>query len=57
MKENHYYEKFMQDLEKKEALHKQHRENLQIDAEEWEKRRELERRYREHAAQRIRYQK
>ena len=57
MKEKQYYDKFMQDMEKKEALHKQHRESLQIDTEEWEKRRELERRYREHSAQRIRYQK
>ena len=57
MEEKNYFDKFVQDLERREENQRQHREDLQRDEENWKQRRDLERLYREHVAQRIRYQK
>jgi hypothetical protein len=52
-----YFDKFVEDLAKREELRRQHNENLQRAEAEWHQRRELDRKYREHTHQRIRYQR
>jgi len=57
MEEEKYFDKFVEDLERREKIQKQHNEILQRAAEVWCQRRELDRRYREHTLQRTRYEK
>ena len=52
-----YFDKFVEDLAKREELQRQRVENLQRAEAEWHQRRELDRKYREHTHQRIRYQR
>ena len=57
MKNNNYFDKFMNDLEQRELEFLEKRKLLQIAQEEWQVRRDLDKNYREHVAQRIRYDK
>ena len=50
------FDKFVQDLEKREKKNSKRRENLQRDEEMWQ-RKELQRRHQEHVGNRIRYNK
>jgi hypothetical protein len=50
------FDKFVQDLEKREKQKIQKQKGLQCDEEMWQ-RRELQRRYQEHVGNRIRYDK
>ena len=52
-----YFDKFVEDLEKREALAKQRLSSSEEQLEQWRKRMALERSYREHAHERIRYKK
>tara|TARA_A100001515_G_scaffold136529_1_gene128367 strand:+ start:1181 stop:1372 length:192 start_codon:yes stop_codon:yes gene_type:complete len=52
-----YFDKFVEDLAQREERERIHKENLQRAREMWEKRQELDRKYREHSHQRIRYNK
>ncbi len=52
-----YFDKFVEDLEKREALAKQRLSSSEEQLEQWQKRMALERAYREHAHERIRYKK
>ena len=55
--EKNYFDKFVEDLEIREDARRQQLEQLEKAQEMWEKRMQLDQRYREHAAQRIRYTK
>lgn len=57
MENNNHFEKFMQDLEKRNADRIRQQEALAAAAELWEKRHGLDVRYRESAHERIRYKK
>ena len=50
-----YFEKFVEDLAQREERERAQRENLERAREMWEKRQELDRKYKEHTHQRIRY--
>jgi hypothetical protein len=50
-----YFDKFVQDLAHREDQHRQHQHDLQRAHDMWEKRQELDRKYKEHTQQRIRY--
>lgn len=54
MQEENYFDKFMNDLEKREEEIKKRNEALQKADEQWSQRRKLDVLYREHAASRIR---
>jgi hypothetical protein len=47
-----YFDKFTEDLERREAAKKANLEKLQKDESAWTKRRELDKNYREHPLQR-----
>ena len=53
--QNNYFDKFVEDLAKREEQNRAHREQLERAREMWERRQDLDRKYREHALQRIRY--
>ena len=53
--EMNYFEKFVADLEAREERQRLQNEQLEKAREMWEKRQEIEKKYREHAKQRIRY--
>ena len=53
--QTNYFEKFVEDLAKRDERERSHREQLEKAREMWEKRQELDRKYREHSLQRIRY--
>tara|TARA_R100000008_G_scaffold86406_1_gene79378 strand:- start:1614 stop:1802 length:189 start_codon:yes stop_codon:yes gene_type:complete len=55
--EKNYFDKFVEDLEVREDARRQQLEQLEKAREMWEKRMQLDQRYREHTAQRIRYTK
>jgi hypothetical protein len=57
MKEENYFDKFVRDLEERVQQQKQRLSDLQNAENAWEQRRTLDRLYREHAHQRIRYNK
>jgi mRNA-degrading endonuclease YafQ of YafQ-DinJ toxin-antitoxin module len=57
MKEENYFDKFVRDLEERVQQQKQRLNDLQNAEKAWEQRRALDRRYREHVHQRIRYNK
>lgn len=57
MENQNYFDKFMQDLEKREQIIAEKKKQQQLAQEMWEKRQSLDRSYREHAHQRIRYEK
>lgn len=53
--EKNYFDKFVEDLEIREELKRQQAQKLESTREMWEKRMQLDQRYREHPSQRIRY--
>ena len=57
MKDENYFDKFVEDLARREELYRENRRNFALAQEMWEKRQQLDRQYREHAQQRIRYSK
>ena len=57
MENQNYFEKFMKDLEEREQKLIEKSKQLELAREMWEKRQSLDRSYREHAQQRIRYSK
>jgi mRNA-degrading endonuclease YafQ of YafQ-DinJ toxin-antitoxin module len=57
MEQISYFEKFMRDLAEKEQKELLAKQNLARAKEMWEKRQQLDRSYREHPAQRTRYNK
>ena len=50
-----YFEKFVEDLANREEQNRINKQQLEKAQEMWEKRQELDRKYREHSQQRIRY--
>jgi hypothetical protein len=50
-----YFDKFVEDLAHREEQNRQRQQDLQRAQELWEKRQELDRKYKEHSHQRIRY--
>ena len=57
MKDENYFDKFVEDLARREELHRERQRTLTLAQEMWEKRQQLDRQYREHPHQRIRYSK
>jgi len=57
MKENNYFDKFMDDLVKRQIGEQERLQQLQQYEEQAELRRNLDRKYREHTQHRIRYTK
>lgn len=57
MENQNYFEKFIKDLEAREQKLIEKSKQLELAREMWEKRQSLDRSYREHAQQRIRYSK
>ena len=55
--QENYFDKFMKDLEQREAIERKRQSVTQQQQEYWEQRMALERSYREHAKQRVRYEK
>jgi hypothetical protein len=53
--QRNYFDKFVEDLAQREERERAHREQLESAREMWERRQELDRKYREHSQQRIRY--
>ena len=57
MENQNYFEKFVRDLEEREQNLVEKSRELELAREMWEKRQSLDRSYREHTHQRIRYGK
>ena len=57
MNDENYFNKFIEDLARREELHREKQHTLAMAQEMWEKRQQLDRQYREHTHQRIRYSK
>jgi len=57
MENQNYFEKFVKDLEERQKKLLEKRTQLELAQEMWEKRQSLDRSYREHPQQRIRYNK
>ena len=57
MKDENYFSKFVEDLAHREELERAKQHALALAQEMWEKRQQLDRQYREHTHQRIRYGK
>lgn len=57
MENQNYFDKFVRDLEERERRLIEKKRQLELAQEMWEKRQSLDRSYREHAHQRIRYEK
>jgi mRNA-degrading endonuclease YafQ of YafQ-DinJ toxin-antitoxin module len=53
--QNNYFDKFVEDLARREEQKRDHAKQLERAKEMWERRQELDRKYREHSLQRIRY--